>query len=176
MTEPRHRLADAYARLLERLHGPGADDQSGHPPESLPQLRTRIDRAAEDAHHLGELTREEAALLAHWARRDLADAGRYLADTGQELRAWLRFDTELVEERLLDWFGRAADQSRLERLEFEDTLERMSHYAAGEVTGPGTLACEACGERIEFRGAAAIPACPKCGHTRYERVTDAETR
>ncbi|MBS0602881.1 MAG: zinc ribbon-containing protein [Proteobacteria bacterium] len=169
MTEPRHRLAEAYARLLERLHLHDADRDAS---EATPPLRARIDRAAADAHHLGELTKEEAGLLAHWARRDLADAGRHLAETGQELGSWLRFDTELVEERLLDWFGRAADQSRLELLEFADTLERLSHYETGEVTGPGTLACEACGERIEFRGAGTIPSCPKCGHTRFERPAD----
>lgn len=160
------RLVAAYERLMQRID---AALERIEVRESS-ALHDTINRVAEDSVHLGELTREEAGLLSAWIRRDLEDAGQFLAETGSDLRTWFRFDLELVEERLLEWFGRAADRSRLEFLAFEDTIERMSHYHAGEISGPGTLACEACGAQLEHHTTAVIPACPACGHKAFNRV------
>ncbi len=156
-----NRLVAAYERMLERLHERLGGGEA---------LRKRIDEAAETAVALGELTRQEAGLLGTYIRRDIEDAGRYLAETGKdlpELRAWFRFDVEQIEDRLLEWFGRNADASRAELMEFEAELGR---YHSGEVTGPGTLVCDECAARLPFYAPRAIPRCPRCNGERFSRL------
>ena len=149
-------LVDAYNRMMERVKG--ALDLAEH--EALPNLQRSIDQAKERAVDLGEVTLEEAEHIAQWLRRDLDDAGYYLASSGSELRQWLRFDIEMVEQRLLDFFAKAADQSRLEYLDFENRISAESNYRTGEVTSPGTLCCEHCGKVIHFQRNGSHPTVP----------------
>lgn len=159
------KLSAAYRHTMETLKTRIQAAEA----EGLPMVRHGIEDAAETAAGIQALTREELDLLKAYVRRDLADAGRYLATTGEDLRTWLRFDLELIEERLLDWFSAAADRSRLEYQQFSETLEAASHYRTGEITGPGTLICEQCGTPMAFQHPQAIPACPACGHKAFTR-------
>jgi hypothetical protein len=143
--------------------------------DALPNLQRSVERAAETAVALGELTREEAHLLSAYVTRDLQDAGHHLATTGQDLREWLRFDLDLIEDRLLEFLQAAADKTRLEMLAFEEEVERASHYRTGEITGPGTLQCDNCGEALHFHATAHIPPCPKCHATDFSRMTPDQT-
>ncbi|NJN47011.1 MAG: zinc ribbon-containing protein, partial [Candidatus Competibacteraceae bacterium] len=142
--------------------------------ETLPNLQHSIEKAAAKAVELGELTREEAHVVSAYLKRDLHDAGHYLAETGHDLNTWLRFDLELIEERLLEFFAGAADKTRLELLSFSEAVERASHYSSGEITGPGTLQCDQCGEPLAFHATAVIPNCPHCGATVFSRVIDSD--
>ncbi|MDG4551096.1 MAG: hypothetical protein P9F19_16925 [Candidatus Contendobacter sp.] len=181
MIEPTHDkpLARAYRRMMERVKL-RLEELEQAERDALPQLRASIEHAAEKAVELGELTREEARLIGGYLKRDLEDAGQYLTATGRDLRAWLRFDVELLEDRLLDFFQRGVDQSRLEFLTFEtvETEVEPVEYRGGEITGPGTLHCKSCGEPMVFRAPAAIAPCPACGGTVFVRVGEAarETR
>lgn len=159
------KLSHAYHHTLERLRArlQAAEDQS------LPLIQQGIEEAAETAAGIQSLTQEELDLLKAYVRRDVADAGAYLATTGADLRSWLRFDLEQVEERFLEWFTAAADRSRLEYLQFTATLEGASHYRSGEITGPGTLHCENCGHSLSFHQPQAIPPCAQCGHRVFIR-------
>ena len=167
MTEPTdgNRRIQAYDRMMERVK---------LRLEELEQvnLHASIEHAAEKAVELGELTREEARLIGSYLRRDLEDAGQYLRSTGRELRDWLRFDVELLEDRLLDFLQRGVDQSRLDLLAFEKpgVGEELVEYLSGEITGPGTLQCEQCGEVVVFHAVAAIAPCSACGGTVFMRV------
>ncbi|MDG4598143.1 MAG: hypothetical protein P9F75_21040 [Candidatus Contendobacter sp.] len=173
MTEPTQGkpLARAYHRMMERVKL-RLEELEQAEREALPQLRASIEHAAEKAVELGELTREEARLIGGYLKRDLEDAGQYLADTGRDLGAWLRFDVELLEDRLLDFFQRGVDQSRLEFPTFEAVEGGAGsvEYRGGEITGPGTLQCKACGEPMVFHAPAAIAPCPACGGTVFVRV------
>jgi len=42
-------------------------------------------------------------------------------------------------------------------------------YLTGEITGPGTLVCEQCGEHLTFKTTSVIPKCPKCGGETFHR-------
>ncbi len=162
------RLVEAYNRMMERVKT--AFDLGDH--ETRPSLQRSIDQAKHRAVELGEITREEAESIAQWLKRDLDDAGYYLASSGSELRQWLRFDIEMVEERLFDFFAQAADRSRLEFLDFENLVTAGSQYSTGEVTSPGTLSCESCGKVIHFHATGHIPPCPACHKTRFRRLAD----
>jgi hypothetical protein len=163
------KLIDAYDRMMERvkdrLEESERDDQA-----TSPNLQRSIEHAADTAVERGELTREEAHLLSGYIKRDLEDAGHHLATTGEDLRAWLRFDLDLIEDRLLEWLQAAADKTRLEMLAFEEEVERASHYHTGEITGPGSLQCDSCGEVLRFHATTTIPACPKCNATDFSRL------
>lgn len=165
------RLTQAYNRMMERAKT-RLEELEHAEQEVLPRLRHSIEHAAEKAVELGELTREEAHMIGEYLRRDLEDAGRYLTEGGRDFRQWLRFDLELIEDRMLDLFRSAADKTRLEMLAFEEMLEEASHYQVGEITGPGTLQCDACGARIHFHATSVIPACPKCNATAFSRSVD----
>jgi len=165
-------LARAYWHMMERMKS-RLEELERAEKAAFPQLNASIEHAAEKAVEMGELTREEAQLIGGYLKRDLEDAGHYLTTTGRDLRAWLRFDLELLEDRLLDFFQRGVDQSRLELLEFETPpMREQERYHTGEITGSGTLQCEQCGECVAFYAPAAIGPCCACGGTRFLRVTD----
>ena len=170
MSEPvnRNRLIKAYDLMIERVKARLEEFEQAER-EALPNLQRTIEHAAEKAVELGELTHEEAQLVGGYLKRDLQDAGQYLATTGHDLSAWLRFDLALIEDRLLELFRSAADKTRLEMLAFEETVERASHYVTGEVTGPGTLQCDNCGKLLHFHATGHIPPCPQCHTTSFSR-------
>jgi hypothetical protein len=136
---------------------------------TMPVVNGFIHKARDRAVELEELTREEAEKVASYLQRDMQDAGKHLAETGHELGDWLRFDVELVEDRLLDMLSLVADRTRLEMLQFEHDVEEGLAWHAGEITGPGTLVCDACGAETRFNATSEIPVCPNCGHTLYHR-------
>lgn len=175
MTESTHGnpLVQAYHRMMERVKL-RLEELEQAEQEALPRLRASIEHAAEKAVELGELSREEARLIGGYLKRDLEDAGQYLTTTGRDLRDWLRFDVELLEDRLLDFFQRGVDQSRLEFLAFESDEAGAEPvvYRSGEITGPGTLQCEACGTSVSFHAPTAITPCPACGGVAFVRIAE----
>ncbi len=159
------RLIEAYDRMMERVSASLEEAEE----KALPTLRENIEHAAEKAVELEELTRDEAEKVAMYLRRDLQDAGKHLADTGEELGSWLRFDMEQIEDRFLEFLARAADQTRLEILELEEQLQADPPHHSGEITGPGTLYCSDCGQAIHFHETGHIPPCPKCHGSNFRR-------
>lgn len=161
------KLVEAYNTMMLRVSETLA--RATH--EAGPKLRQAIEAAEEQAEALGELTREEALKIGDYLRRDLQDAGEYLAGPeDEELASWLRFDTLLIETKLLDMFLSAADQAKLDMLDFEEQLIESTQYHTGEITGPGTLVCDNCGELLHFHETGHIPPCPKCHGTIHNRA------
>jgi hypothetical protein len=163
--DPIDRMVGAYETMLERVNE--AMDVAEH--KTVPAVRHALERARETAVELGELTREEAERVAGYLERDVTDAARYLADSGEELRSWLRFDLHLLEERLFDLFARAADQTSLQLHRWAEEARRASVYRTGEVTGPGSLKCTGCGREMHFSRPGHIPPCPACHGAEFKR-------
>jgi len=170
MTHPSHNdpidaLGAAYEKMYERaaenLHK--AEETTG----SL--LHKLIDEAKEKAVELEELSEEDAVKLAGWLKRDLDDAANYLSETGLELKDWLGFETALLESAVLDLLLKAADKTTVELLAMKENARRTYAYRTGEITGPGTLVCDQCGEKLHFHRAGKIPPCPKCHATDFHR-------
>lgn len=167
------RFVKAYERMMERVHK--ALPRPGQPPGERAYLHGQIDRARDKAVELGELSREEANHVADYLRRDIEDASKFLASSGGELSSWLKFDLQLIEDRLLEMLTSVADRTKIELTELEDQAIQASTYHTGEVTGPGTLACETCGKSMQFRKISRIPPCPHCHNTTFLRLTDEDT-
>lgn len=159
------RLVKAYEQMLEQ-----ARDAVNEAEEATPKLQTMLARARENMVELGELSREEAHKVAEYIERDIEDAAHYLAETGEDLRAWWRFDLELTEQRMFEAFTSVADQTRLQLEQWSERARQASLYQAGQITGPGTLVCDKCGAETRFTRAGRIPACSECGGLTFQRV------
>lgn len=164
--DPLDRMVVAYENMLERV-----DDLLEKAEETaLPTLKKGLEHAREKAIELDELTREEAEKIASYVERDMHDAAGFLHKTGEEFREWLRFDLELIENRLLDMFAKVADKTSLELGRFAEQAREASLYHTGEITGPGTLICSECGKEMHFHKTGHIPPCAGCHGTRFARV------
>lgn len=173
---PDEHLIRAYDQMLERTRAgldPGnADTDPAAGPAAGPaaNLRELLDRVRDSMVELGELTREEAQRIADYIQRDIEDAAEYIVETGEDLRAWWRFDLDLIERRMLDAFSLVADQTSLNWSAWADRARRASLYQAGQITGPGTLACDRCGAETHFTRTGRIPPCADCGGLEFRRV------
>lgn len=157
------KLTAAYNLMLERTRETMAKTGKG--------LGEAVDGAMEKATELGELTREEAELISIYVMRDLEDAAKFVNGEGQELRDWLRFDIELVENALLDIFAQMVDHTREALTEIEQRANALGEWKTGEVAGIGTLQCKSCGELLHFHHTGHIPPCPKCHGTTFRRIS-----
>jgi hypothetical protein len=165
---PLDRLTDAYENMLAHVH-----HAMEHTKEStLPGLREYLSDVREKMVELGELSREEAEEIAAYIERDIKDAASYLAETGEELSQWWRFDIQQVEDRLLEMFISVADQTKLELERLAQRARTGSRYQAGEITGPGTLVCRQCGRELHFHQTGRIPPCSACQGTEFQRYRE----
>ncbi len=160
------KLTEAYNLMLERSRETMKDTQSG--------VRHAIDTAMEKATELGELSREEAELVSIYVMRDLEDAASFINTNSKELRDWLRFDLEVVENALVDRFAQMVDHTREELLKLEIRANALGEWKSGEITGIGTLQCKSCGELLHFHQTGHIPPCPKCHGTTFRRISTSD--
>jgi len=160
--DPIEAMGEAYELLLEdAIKGVHKIEE-----KTGPALHHAIDEALIKSGKLEELTKEEAEKLAAYLKRDLIDAAQYIKESGEDFKTWFGFDIELIEDRLQELFTQAADQTTIELMELK---EQASRYRTGEITGPGTLCCNECGELLHFHRPGHIPPCPKCHGTEFKR-------
>jgi hypothetical protein len=164
------KLVDAYDRMLRSTHA----HMEKAPREESPAFRELLDKTREALVEGGELTREAATKAADYLERDIKEAARYIAETGEDLKKWWRFDRDLVEARLLEMFSRVADQTSLQLHAWEEQARRASRYRTGEISGPGTLVCSVCGAELHTHKTGRIPPCPKCHATEFTRAPGRE--
>lgn len=164
--DPLDALGEAYEKLYEHT----AADIHKLKDFSDNGLHQIIEEAKDKAIELDELTEEDALKLAQWLKRDLEDAVRYLSETTHEIKDWLGFESSLLENELFLMFLDIADKTTVELQQFKENAKHPE-YHTGEITGPGTLTCDECGERLHFYKAGKIPPCPKCHATVYHRST-----
>lgn len=163
--DPLEVLGESYELLLEKA----IEEARKARTKSGPVLHRIIDETSEKLSELGELTEEEAAQVSEYLKRDLKEAAHYMQETGDDFRKWLAVDTAMIEDYLLERFKEAADQTTVELLKLKQTAE-SAEYHSGEITGPGILMCDACGEQLHFHKAGHIPPCPKCKHGHFHRL------
>jgi len=161
------RLIQAYDRMMEQAKKALEQTREGH----VPSLQELLDTARDKSVELGELTMEEAQKVSDYLKRDLEDAARNWQENQRQLSEWLHFDMQLVEDKLRDIFALMVDHT-------QQTLDRFAKQAnavgwhTGEIVGPGTLTCNACGEELHFHKTGRIPPCPKCAQTAFKRVPE----
>ena len=162
------KLVDAYDSMLEATH----ETIERAEKETVPAFREMLEKARDNMVELGELTREEAVKVADYVERDIQDAATYIAETGEDIKKWWRFDMELMEQRMLEMFGAVADQTSIQLRNWAEQARRATQYEAGEISGAGALICTSCGEEMHMHKTGRIPPCPKCQGTSFKRATE----
>lgn len=162
---PTEGMGEAYEKLLllSMKEAKLVKEKTG------PLLHKIIDSTSEKLSELGELTDIEAAKISEYLKRDLKEAANYMAENGDDFKKWLAIDTELIESYLFDHFKQAADQTTIELAQLKAAAE-SAEYHTGEITGPGVLMCDECGENLHFHKAGHIPPCAKCQGTNFHRL------
>ena len=134
-----------------------------------PILHKLIDASSQSLSDLNELSKEESEKIAAYLKRDLINAASYMTEHNKDFKSWLATDISVIENYLLDQFAQAADQTRIELSKLQMSAD-YAEYHTGEITGPGVLMCDKCGQNLHFHDAAHIPPCPKCHQTTYHRL------
>ena len=161
---------DALGEAYEKLYEHASANIHKLKDISTPGLHKILQEAKDKAVELDELTEEDAVKLVQWLKRDLQEAANFLSETGHEIKDWLGFEKTLLESELFYLFLDIADKTTVELQQFRENA-RHPEYHTGEITGPGTLTCDECGERLHFYKAGRIPPCPKCHATVFHRST-----
>jgi len=164
--DPLDALGEAYEKLYEHTAA-NIHKLKDFSDNDLQQI---IDEARDKAVELDELTEVDASKLTQWLKRDLGDALSYLSKSGHEIKDWLGFESSLLENELFYMFLETADKTTVELEQFKDNAIHPE-YHTGEITGPGTLSCNECGEKLHFYQIGKIPPCPKCHATVFHRST-----
>ena len=154
-----------YEQMLNRTKEFLTDAKQG----LTPRLEHILELAKDKASELGELSVEEIDKVSNYLRRDVYDAANFIAEDRGELKDWLRFDIEQVEDRILDSLSLLVDPTKVDLADLREQAERFGEWHTGEITGPGTLVCNACGEELHFHKTGHIPPCPKCKASKYHR-------
>jgi len=160
-------LLHGYNRMMERVKTAlehSAKEGVTH------SLANAIASGKDTAVALQELSREEAERIGRFLRRDIENAAEYLATTQGDLAAWMRFDLELIEERLAETFLSVADRTRVELSRLAEEACHADEYLTDDIIGPGTLQCISCNYVIHFQETSHIPACPECNATLFKRL------
>lgn len=162
-------LLHGYNRMMERVK---TILDLGAAKGSIPSLVHAIEVGKDKAVEFQELSLEEAERIGKFLRRDIDDAAKYLANTQGDLSDWLRFDLELIEERLAEVFLHVANSTSIELLLLVDGSYQsdVNEYFTDDVTGPGTLQCTACEHLLCFQKTSHIPSCPECGGNVFKRL------
>lgn len=168
--DPIQALGEAYELLLEKtldeLHINTARQQN----TIRKNIEDTIHKATKSTPKLQNLDDTLLRQIQDAVHRDLHSAGQDFSETKQELKDWLGFELQLVEDSLLELLNKVADQATITLLEWkQDQAKRSLH--TGEIAGPGILICDSCDKQLQFHHAGHIPACEQCNSTVFYRLS-----
>ena len=160
-----NRLIDAYNQMMASIRSSfetSDDDEMS--------LSKAMSMARDEITHITDVTQDEAEEISNFIKRDINDAAEYMMESSSEFSDWLMLDIEVIERKLIDLFLSVADKTRIELEQFGVQNRELSLYYSGEITGPGTLQCNACGHRVSFTTTSQIQDCTECGHNTFKRA------
>ena len=164
--EAKDKFLDTYHAMLDQVK----DLWHTAEEKAIPTLEENLDKVAEKASELGELTKEEAEKIGKYIQKDLEQAADYLTENGQQLENLIKNDLEFAELKFAEMFANLADKTRLELDALAERARQVGIWRTGEITNVGILYCQKCGEALHFKKPGHIPPCPKCKGTEFKKV------
>lgn len=164
---------DVLGGIYEKMYEKVVENLEGLEKESTPVIRNLVEQARDKLVSLGDSTAEDAEQVAEWLKRDLEEGVDYLNRTGRDIKEWLGFETTLLEVDFALLMKKIMDPTLVALYDLKQKAQHAT-YKTGEVTGPGRLVCDHCGEQLLFQRAGRIPPCPKCSATEFHRFTQGE--
>lgn len=159
----KNKLINAYSDLMAHIYE-AMDD-------TLHSFADALDIAKEKISKVSELSNEELDRVSGFVKRDIEQAAQGLSEKADKdsLAEWFKFDIELIENFTLDAFLSIADKTRIELAKLQQLAQKHT-YRSGDITGPGTFICDACGKEIAFKTPSEIPQCPACHADTFIRI------
>lgn len=159
----KNKLINAYSDLMAHIYE-AMDD-------TLHSFADALDIAKEKTSKISDLSSEELDRVSGFVKRDVEQAAQGLSEKADKhsLAEWFKFDIELIENFTLDAFLSIADKTRIELAKLEQLAQKHT-YHSGDITGPGTFICDACGKEIAFKTPSEIPVCPACHADTFIRI------
>ncbi len=155
------------AKLYERLAIKTKKAFESGKESGAEQLDAALKAAREGMEKAGEFSREEGRELARFLRRDLKLAQEQMEKFGEATKEHLH--PKRVASGVLDLASSLLEGAGETLQEWADKAEEALSFHTGEITGPGTLTCTACGTELKMTGTKKIPPCPKCGKTDFRK-------
>ncbi|MEW6691505.1 MAG: hypothetical protein AB1340_01555 [Pseudomonadota bacterium] len=165
------RLREGYRAMSERVH-----QILQHAGEGMVHtLEEALLKAREQAYTLGELSREEAEVVATALKRDVEGVALAMMQAEVGAKQWMETDLTVAERSLLERALSGADPTTLDLLRLKElwTEREQAPVHAGTEAGKGAYECVACGEIIHLEQAATVPPCPRCKGTRFRPIRSA---
>ena len=163
--DPLDVLGNAYESLYEHV----AKNFHNAEEKTDALFHKLLDEVKQEAGKIKELSVNESEEIADWIKRDIVDLQTYLNESGNELKDWLGFETNLVENEFLDLLLKAADQTTIKLLQMKVNVYLTSAYHSGEIVSPGTFSCDHCDQRLTMHRSGRIPVCSNCKATNFHR-------
>lgn len=163
--DQREKILKVYDQVMDHIY----DALHSADAALRPTIEELVENATEIAHKAKDLSKEDAQELSRYLKRDINHALHSMHKNGQELKDWISFDLELIEDRFIDIISKAADSTWLDLRNFEQSTHARTLYKTGEITSPGHLYCIKCNQTMQFKKSAHIPPCPKCHATEFSR-------
>ena len=164
--DPLDALGAAYETMYEHV----AADIHKVKDKGGPLLHELVDKAKDKVIELEDVAEEDAEKISTWLKRDLDDVVHHLSEADYAVKDWLGFETALIKSEIIRLLLETADKTTVELLRMRENARKPYFYQTGEITGPGTLICDECGEKLHFHKAGHIPPCPKCHKTDFHRI------
>jgi len=159
----KNKLIAAYSEFVTHLHETMEDTLHSFA-EALEISKDKISKSS-------DLSKEDIDKVSAYVQRDVEQTAQHFSGEtdAAALSEWFKFDVELIENFALDAFLSVADKTRVELAKLEQLAQRHT-YQSGDITGPGSFICDACGKEIGFKTPSEIPECPACHSKVFVRI------
>jgi len=134
---------------------------------SKKSLDEALKKAKEELSSAGDVSKDKADKIGGWVRRDLSQMGDYIIEKRDALtRAG---EPDRMVAGMQSVFARLCSYAGETLKDLADKTEKSLEHKTGEITGPGTLTCKACGNEIYIKATGRIPPCYKCHKTVFRK-------
>jgi len=126
-----------------------------------------LEKAKEEMIAAGDFGREQGKRLQAFLRRDLEATREHVTQLGQTVKE--AFEPQRVASGIQSTLAHILDTLGDTLKDWAGKAEEGLSYRTGELSSPGTLTCDNCGNHIRMTNTGRVPPCPKCHGTEYRK-------